>query len=438
MHYLTKSCVAALAGLAVSVPAFAQTEVVVWIGAEPGQATVYDTLAEQFNAENPGVKINMVKTPSDLFNPALIPALSAGEGPDLFMFGTGPGQPAAIIAGGLVADLTPYFEKYDWGKTIPAGVINQTSKDGKLWALGNEVETTAMFYNKAVFAEHGISVPASWADLEAAVEKLKAAGYDTPIGLGAADKWPTSHWQSMLFGRYAGPEGIANVMFADGKWSDEPFVKASARLQEMAQKGWFGPNPVAINYAELMDRFWAGDIPMTFTGLWVIPGGLEVVGDRAPDYSVFQVPPLEEGQKIYPTESIGNGWYIRANSEHKEIAAAFMNRTFFSTDGRAELLSGGAVPVGPLDDALAKADIPQLNQDLGKSADMYRGNGTVPAFLDTITPGNLTTASYDGLQALLLGVMTPEEFTEELQREWQIAKDEGTILAPGCLSVAAE
>ena len=210
---------------------------------EPGQTTVYDTLADQFNAANPDIKINMVKTPSDLFNPALIPALSAGEARTCFMFGTGPGQPAAIIDGGLVADLTGYFEEYKWGETIPAGVINQTSKDGKLWALGNEVETTAMFYNKAIFDKHGISVPETWADLEAAVEKLKAAGYDTPIGLGAADKWPTSHWQSMLFGRYAGPEGIEKVMFGDGKWSDEPFVKASARLQEMGQKGWFGPNP---------------------------------------------------------------------------------------------------------------------------------------------------------------------------------------------------
>ena len=52
-------------------------------------------------------------------------------------------------------------------------------------------------------------------------------------------------------------------------------------------------------------------------------------------------------------------------------------------------------------------------------------------------PGQPDDRLYDGLQALLLGVMTPEEFTAELQREWQIAKDEGTILRPGGLSVAA-
>ncbi len=434
MHIVTKSAVAAALATTLSGTALAQTEVVVWVGGEPGQATVYDTIAEQFNAENPDIKIEVVKTPSDLFNPALLPALSSGEGPDLFMFGTGPGQPAAIIDGGLVADLTPYFNEYNWGETIPDGVINQTSSGGKLWAVGNEVETTAMFYNKKIFDENGLSVPETWADMTAAVEALQAAGYDTPIGLAAADKWPVSHWQSMMFGRYAGPEGINEVMFGDGAWSDAPFVAASARLQEMGNAGWFGPNPVAVGYAELMDDFWAGNIPMTYTGPWIIPGGLDAIGDRAGEYGVFQVPPFEDGQMIHPTESIGSGMFIRVNSEAKDAAVAFLNRLFFTTEGRATLLTGGTVPVGPLDEALASADVPQLNQDIGASADQYRGNGTIPAFLDTITPGNLTTASYDGLQALLLNVMTPEEFTAELQAQWQIAKDEGTILAPGGLS----
>ncbi|WP_421725975.1 ABC transporter substrate-binding protein [Bauldia sp.] len=416
-----------------AVPATAQNEVVVWVSGEPGQTTVYDKLADRFNAENPDSVINVVVNPSDIFNPALIPALSAGEGPDLFMFGTGPGQPAAIIDGGLVADLTGYFNENGWGDTIPAGVINQTSKDGKLWAIGNEVETTAMFYNKKIFEENGIAVPETWADLEAAVETLKAAGYDTPVGLGAADKWPISHWQSMMFGRYAGPDGINDVLFADGKWTDEPFVQASARLQEMSDNGWFGPSPVAIGYAELLDSFWAGEMPMTYTGPWIISGGLNITGDGAADFGVFQMPPFEEGQTLHPTESIGSGWYIRAGSDHKDVAVAFLNSMFFDTEGRAILLSDGVVPVGPLDDALAQADVPRLTADLGQSADTYRSNGTVPAFLDTITPGNLTTASYDGLQALLLGVMTPEEFTQSLEDAWQTAKAEGTIMAPGGL-----
>ncbi|WFE91218.1 extracellular solute-binding protein [Roseibium porphyridii] len=420
---------AVLAGLPGTLSA--QTEVVVWVAGEPGQTTIYDELAEAFNAKNPDAKITVVKNSSDLFNPALIPALSAGEGPDLFTFGTGPGQPAALIAGGLVADLTDAYFEHGWGDTIPEGIVVQTSSDGKLWAFGNEVETTGMFYNKAIFAENGIEVPTTWAEMEAAVAKLQEAGFDTPIGLGAADKWPISHWQSMMFGRYAGPEGIEDVLFGDGEWTDAHFVAASAKLQEMGKAGWFGSTPVAIGYGELMDRFWAGEIPMTFTGPWVIGGGIEAAGDRIGDYSVFAVPPFEDGQKIHPTNSIGSGWYIRQGSEGADIAVQFLNSMFLETDGRVALLNAGTIPVGALDDALAEAEMSPLAVDIWKTSDDHAANGTVPAFLDTITPGSLTTVSYDGLQALLLDVMTPEEFTSEMQSAWSSAKEAGEIMLPG-------
>ncbi|MEM1398605.1 MAG: extracellular solute-binding protein [Pseudomonadota bacterium] len=417
-----------------STAALAQSEVIVWVAGEPGQTTVYDELAEAFNAANPDAQITVVKNSSDLFNPALIPALSAGEGPDLFTFGTGPGQPAALISGGLVADLTDAYYEHGWASTIPEGIVVQTSSDGKLWAFGNEVETTGMFYNKAIFAENGIEVPTSWADLEAAVATLQEAGFDTPIGLGAADKWPISHWQSMMFGRYAGPEGIENVLFGDGAWTDEPFVAASAKLQEMGKAGWFGPTPVAIGYGELMDRFWAGEVPMTFTGPWVIGGGIEAAGDRIADYSVFAVPPLEEGQQIHPTNSIGSGWYIREGSEVRDIAIEFLNSMFLEGTGRVTLVNAGTIPVGPLEATLAEAEMSQLSVDIWKAADDHAVNGTVPAFLDTITPGSLTTVSYDGLQGLLLDVMSPEEFTAEMQNAWAAAKDAGEIMLPGGLA----
>lgn len=187
-RFIFKATACAICALA-TLPSFAKDKVVVWVSGEPGQVTVYDKIAVTFNQKYKDAEIQIVTQPSDLFNPALIPALSSGEGPDLFTFGTGPGQPAAIINGGLVADLTPHYYENNWEKYIPEGVVSQTSKSGKLWAFGSEVETTAMFYNKAIFKEVGINPPKTWNELASAVKALKEAGFKTPIGLGAADKW---------------------------------------------------------------------------------------------------------------------------------------------------------------------------------------------------------------------------------------------------------
>ncbi len=431
MSYARSVWLPVVLALLSAAPVAAQTEIAVWVAGEPGQAVVYDQLAEEYNASHPETKFVIVKNSSDIFNPALVPALSAGEGPELFMFGTGPGQPAALIDAGLVADLTPFYRELGWDKIIPPSVVDVTSSSGKLWAVGNEVETTMMFYNRPIFEKLGLSVPTSWAEFESVVEALKAGGYETPIGLGGADRWPISHWQSMLFGRFAGPDGLADVMFGDGTWNAEPFVAATGRLQQMTDEGYFGPSPVADGYAEVMEKFWAGSVPMTFTGSWAVADGVAAAGDRMGEFGVFQVPPLEAGQEIYPTEGIGSGWYIRANSTNQEAIAYFIDYMMFSPEARVTLLSEGTTPVGPLEAALAVAKLPQLSIEMSSIVDRDRGNGTIYAFLDTVTPSSMTNVTYDGLQALLLGQMTPQQFTDEVEAAWAEAKAEGAILKIG-------
>lgn len=419
------------AGLLASTAAEAQSEIQVWVVGEPGETVVYEQLADSYNAEHPETKFVITKNSSDIFNPALIPSLSSGEGPELFVYGTGPGQPAAIIDGGLVADLTGYYKEYGWDKYIPQSVVDVTSSSGKLWAVGNEVETTAMFYNKAIFDKLGLKVPSTWEDFEALIKTLKQAGYETPIGLGGADKWPISHWQSMIFGRYASPAGLQKVMFGGGAWNSQEFVKAATRLQEMAGLGYFGPNSIADGYAEIMEKFWAGKIPMTFTGSFAIQSGVTAAGAHIGDFGVFQVPPFEANQKVYPTEGIGSAWYISASSTHKDEIAAFLNYLLFTPGSRLTLLNSGTTPVGPLSDVLPKANLPKLTQALAAVNDRDRADGTIYAYLDTVTPNNITTATYDGLQALVLRQTTPQKFVDEIEAVWQTDKTDGSILKPG-------
>jgi raffinose/stachyose/melibiose transport system substrate-binding protein len=134
----------------------------IWLEGEPGTVTAFSEIIDQYMAENPNVAVELTYFGSDLFNPTLVPALNAGEGPDIWAFGTGPGQPQAIIEAGHALDLTPYFCELGWNEKIPEQIVNYTSSDGKLWAVGDSVESTQLFYNTAIFEENGIEVPATW------------------------------------------------------------------------------------------------------------------------------------------------------------------------------------------------------------------------------------------------------------------------------------
>ncbi len=422
---LAAACTAPSASAPAPADATAKTKIVIWMGGEPGTVNAFSRLVEQYQKENPSVEIEATFIGSDLFNPTLLPALNAGTGPDIFATGTGPGQPAAIIEAGHALDLTQFYCEKGWNKIIPDWVVNQTSSDGKLWAVGDSVETTLVFYNKKIFADNNLSAPTTWADFIAAADQLKAVGYETPIGLGAADKWPISHWQTMLWGRFAGPEGIDKVMFGDGKWTDEQFVEATNVLKELNDAGYFGPTPLAVSYDDTMAKFWRGEIPMTFTGTWVIGDAVVALGEGIKDFGIFQLPPVTGEQKIYPTQSIGTGWYINAKSPNPEIAADVLDYIFFRPESRAALLeSGDTVPVGPLD--LEKVNLPVLTEEVFSSVASVGENGAIPAFFDTIQPGNMTSVTYDGLQAVLAGQMTPQQFTEAIQSAWEEAKAAGT------------
>lgn len=165
---------------------------------------------------------------------------------------------------------------------------------------------------------------------------------------------------------------------------------------------------------------------------WVIEDAIANLGDGIATFSVFQMPPFEADQAIHPTEDIGSGWYINASSEHAEIAADILDFYFFRPESRIMLLeSASNVPVGPVDGLLEQADIPELAAELRALSDRDRANGTIHAFLDTVQPANLTNVTYDGLQALLIGQMSPDEFTAGLQEAWAKAKADELILKPG-------
>jgi raffinose/stachyose/melibiose transport system substrate-binding protein len=402
----------------------------VWIAGEPGTVNAQTELLDQYQQLHPNVTIERTFQGTELVNPSLLPALGSGSGPDIWAGGTGPGQPASIINAGYALNLAPYYFGYGWDKVIPPTIVDYTSSDGKLWAIGDSVETTMFLYNKPAFQKAGItSVPTTWEELTTACDKLKTAGFDTCIGLGAADKWPISHEQSWLWGDYAGPDGINNVMFGDGRWDDKVFVDATAKLQEMATAGWFGREPLAVGYQDYMAKFQRGEIPMTFTGTFVIPDMLAALGaDGLAQFGAFAAP-NPSGGKVYPSEDIGSGWYINAGTPYADQAADLLNFMLFTPESRKKLLEGGLVPVGNLD--LTDVNLPSLQKEALDINNQYRANGTIHAFLDTVMPANTADPTYDGLQAVIAGQMTPEAFNGSIQTAWEEAKAKGDILKPG-------
>ncbi len=142
---------------------------------DPGKTTM-EGAVQRFMDDYPNITINLVHQQNDNYKQQLVVAMSSKQAPDMYIHWGG-GPMAEYYKSGFVNDITDMFHTYDHPDFIDAAVA-QASYDGKILAIPfGGLSGCDIFYNKTIFAEVGIEVPKTIDELEAACDKLVAAGY---------------------------------------------------------------------------------------------------------------------------------------------------------------------------------------------------------------------------------------------------------------------
>ncbi len=179
-----------------------------------------DVAIPQFQKENPSIKINLIVSPWEQFDPKLFTLFAAGTPVDVWAHWGRSGF-ADFVHKGMVADQTPLIQadNYDLSGFAP-GLVDIYKQNGKY--LGMPLLTTfgtPMFYNRDLFQKAGIDLPpVDWSDpwpwdkfVEAGKKLTK--DYGTPTGsyginyttniqqlayLGGGDAFLPEHYQTGL------------------------------------------------------------------------------------------------------------------------------------------------------------------------------------------------------------------------------------------------
>lgn len=142
---------------------------------DSNQAKLIQTLADEFEAENPNIKIDIqVNGWSDYWT-ALEAAGTGGSLPDTFWMHSN--NIYYYGSNDQLLDLTDYIANSDLVDlaNYPQGLDDIYNIDGKQYAIPKDYDTIALWYNKTLFDEAGISYPDdtwTWDDLKEAARKL--------------------------------------------------------------------------------------------------------------------------------------------------------------------------------------------------------------------------------------------------------------------------
>ncbi|MHB1414984.1 MAG: ABC transporter substrate-binding protein [Chloroflexota bacterium] len=198
-----------------------------WAEEEP-RKKILNSYAKKFSDANPNVEIEIVWWQKAEMFPAMRNAFTAGSGfPDIFYFDY---MGLEFIQAGWLADLTnlDWSQVETWAKPIwkypgPGG------KEG-IFAIPLEVTADEIYYNKTMFEQNGVKVPANYqfsADEYLNIcKKFRTAGID-PLAQGIGDRpyigtYPTNF--ALL--AQMGEQPLIDLWKGKRSW-DDPEVKTA-------------------------------------------------------------------------------------------------------------------------------------------------------------------------------------------------------------------
>jgi multiple sugar transport system substrate-binding protein len=289
-----------------------ETTLTVW-----AWAPAVEEIAAAFEEKYPSVTVDVVNagTGNDQYI-KLQNAIKAGSGaPDIAQIEYY-ALPQFALSEALV-DLSDFgFDSFEDQYT--ASTWGSVNLDGGVYALPQDSGPMAMFYNKAVFDQYGLTVPTTWDEYIATAEALHAANPNAYITNDTGDAGFTT---SMIWQAGGQPFTTTDSTNVEINLSDEGSKKFADTWNHLVENDLVAPTSSWSDewYRGLGD----GTIATLNIGAWM-PGNLESgVPEAAGDWRVAPLPVYEAGDTA-SAENGGGGDAILAQSENKLAAAGFL------------------------------------------------------------------------------------------------------------------
>lgn len=282
-----------------------------------------EQLEKEFLAAHPHITLNKVVKEGDPGN-QFYQAVAAGNAPDLV--GVSFAMMDKYMKAGILEPLNAYTEQWkEWGNYTKE-YVDMFTKDGHILGLPGTIAPMLFGYNKALFAEAGITkLPATWDDALEIAKRInnpssQVAGYAT-----LAAEW--TEWFFQYYVWQAGgdltqmnPDGTAKLTFTD------PAVIQAADFYKKLRSAKVMQSDLTLKFEDLVDKFAQGKIGMMpFAGDWV---SMAVTKGMKPDDLGLMLPPAgPSGSRA--TAIAGGAWVINAKTTKEKKDAAWEYLKFY-------------------------------------------------------------------------------------------------------------
>jgi len=385
-----------------------------------GQNSEITQLNKEFHQKYPNITIKRNSKSFTNLKDTLKLALSGTNPPDVVEANQGYPDMGAFVKAGMLQPLDGYAQRYDWQSRYPKTLLdlNRFTTDGasfgsgSLYGISQTGEIIGIYVNKQKLSQLGIQAPATWADFEAALPKIKNAG-QVPIVFGNKDQWPAIHEFGVLQGQLAGKDAVRNLVFgkAGATWNTPQNQQAATLLSTWARSGYLSPGTNGLGYDQAAAQFGKGTGVFLITGTWEVADLQKSMGNNV---GFMLPPPAQAGGSPVTTGGEGLAWSVTAKSKHTDVAAAYID--FITNAHAADVMTQtGNLPATTPESAKPPAGT-ALADIFAAWKTVSDADGEVP-YLDYSTPSFYDTLTAN-LRKLLGGKQSPKAFLDTLQHDY--------------------
>jgi multiple sugar transport system substrate-binding protein len=273
--------------------------------AAPDHLEELDTIIQAFQAENPGIVVEVSTAPFADYFTLLQADVVSGDAPDVFElnfenFVTYAANDTLMDISEYLSGDAPYYPR----------ALEAFQYEGAQLALPETFSTVLLFYNADLFDAAGLEYPAAdwtWADAVVAAEAIKALGDDT-WGIFS----PVQFWE---FYKKAGQNGECEFFNEDMTESTLNSEACVATLETMISFIDSGLMPTQAQMSGMSDSelFLSGKLGMIVTGIWMF--------DAFKDAPFAWDVQLEPGLNQKGHHFFANGVGVSATTANPEAAA---------------------------------------------------------------------------------------------------------------------
>ena len=399
MKLLKTALLGSAAAVLVASSAFAEARVVKYYADfDPAPLAAFEAVIADFEAANPDIDVVLQNFDHEGYKTSIRNFLSA-DSPDLANWYAG-NRMAPFVNSGQFQDISDVWTDNNLGDSLASAKGSMTI-DGKQWGI---------YYNKDVYKQVGVDVPATWAEFIDNCAKFKEAGIDC-LTTGTKALWPGAGIFDYMNLRTNGYDFHMDLTAGKVAWTDDRVKNTFAEWAKLVEPGYLTADHAALEWQDAASLLVQGKAANYVMGNFAVAvfkdGGM--TNDTLGFMTFPEITPgIPRGEEA-PTDTI----HIPAGAKNVDDAKKFL--AYVATaDVQTKL--NEALGQLPINNQSKVGDDPFLQAGFEM---LSTADGGIAQFFDRDAPAEMAKMGMEGFQEFMVKPGNVDKILERLEKARQ-------------------